>query len=142
MFGKLMDDSGSVEIIARFMTEKLGTERAVLAITLAGAIVTYGGVSLFVPSSFSFPWRRACSGRQTFRTGSCPAAIALGTMTFTMSALPVTPCSAKRDSDAVLQDHTIRRSWAWDYRRRGHARLRALVAQPRRSRRESSSSRS
>ena len=48
LFGKLMDDSGSVEAIARFMTEKLGTARAILAVTLAGAIVTYGGVSLFV----------------------------------------------------------------------------------------------
>src|SRR6188474_701631 len=48
LFGKLMDDSGSVETIARFMTEKLGTARAILAVTLAGAIVTYGGVSLFV----------------------------------------------------------------------------------------------
>src|SRR6188474_2541049 len=48
LFGKLMDDSGSVEAIARFMTERLGTARAILAVTLAGAIVTYGGVSLFV----------------------------------------------------------------------------------------------
>ena len=48
LFGKLMDDSGSVETIARFMTEKLGTARAILAVALAGAIVTYGGVSLFV----------------------------------------------------------------------------------------------
>ena len=48
LFGKLMDDSGSVETIARFMTEKLGTARAILAVVLAGAIVTYGGVSLFV----------------------------------------------------------------------------------------------
>jgi hypothetical protein len=30
------------------MTEKLGASRAVLAVVLAGAIVTYGGVSLFV----------------------------------------------------------------------------------------------
>ena len=48
MFGKLMDDSGSVTAIARFMTERLGTRRAVLAVVLAGALVTYGGVSLFV----------------------------------------------------------------------------------------------
>src|SRR5262245_19961338 len=43
LFGKLMDDSCSVE-----MTEKLGTARGILAVALAGAIVTYGGVSLFV----------------------------------------------------------------------------------------------
>jgi H+/gluconate symporter-like permease len=42
LFGKLMEDSGSVEVIARFMTEKLGTGRAVLAVVLAGAIVYSG----------------------------------------------------------------------------------------------------
>ncbi len=48
LFGKLMEDSGSVEVIARFMTEKLGAARTILAVVLGGAIVTYGGVSLFV----------------------------------------------------------------------------------------------
>src|SRR5206468_4713064 len=41
IFGKLMDDSGSVQTIARFMTEKLGPKRAMLAVVLAGALVTY-----------------------------------------------------------------------------------------------------
>ena len=31
LFGKLMEDSGSVEAIARFMTERLGARRAILA---------------------------------------------------------------------------------------------------------------
>src|SRR5215468_2537409 len=48
LFGKLMDDSGSVSAIAGFMTERLGPRRALLAVVLAGAIITYGGVSLFV----------------------------------------------------------------------------------------------
>src|SRR3979490_278542 len=48
LFGKLMDDSASVASIAQFMTDKLGAKRAMLAIVLAGAAVTYGGVSLFV----------------------------------------------------------------------------------------------
>src|SRR4029453_9426090 len=52
LFGKLMEDSGSVEVIARFMTEKLGTSRAVLAVVLAGAIVTFWGGSLFVAIFF------------------------------------------------------------------------------------------
>src|SRR5512145_3452899 len=37
LFGKLMNDSGSVETIARFMTEGLGSHRAMLAVVLAGA---------------------------------------------------------------------------------------------------------
>src|SRR5689334_13853777 len=48
LFGKLMEDSGSVASIAQYMTMRLGPQRAVLAVVLAGAIVTYGGVSLFV----------------------------------------------------------------------------------------------
>ena len=48
LFGKLMEDSGSVAAITTFMTERLGPRRAVLAVVLAGALVTYGGVSLFV----------------------------------------------------------------------------------------------
>src|SRR5499433_3835520 len=40
LFGKLMDDSGSVNSTAQFMTEKLGPQRAMLAVVLAGAIVT------------------------------------------------------------------------------------------------------
>jgi H+/gluconate symporter-like permease len=48
LFGKLMEDSGSVSSIANYMTLKLGPQRAILAVVLAGAIVTYGGVSLFV----------------------------------------------------------------------------------------------
>ncbi|MDT8264280.1 GntP family permease, partial [Roseomonas sp. DSM 102946] len=48
VFGKLMDDSGSVTAIANGMTARLGTKRAILSVVLAGALVTYGGVSLFV----------------------------------------------------------------------------------------------
>jgi H+/gluconate symporter-like permease len=45
VFGKLMEDSGSVTAVARYMTETLGKSRAMLAVVAA---VTYGGVSLFV----------------------------------------------------------------------------------------------
>ena len=48
LFGKLMEDSGSVAAIAEFMTKRWGPQRAILTVVLAGALVTYGGVSLFV----------------------------------------------------------------------------------------------
>ena len=91
LFGKLMEDSGSVEVIARFMTEKLGTGRAVLAVVLAGAIVTYGGVSLFVAIFVLVPMAQGLFRAADIPRRIMPAAIALGTMTFTMSALPGTP---------------------------------------------------
>ena len=91
LFGKLMDDSGSVKAIASLMTEKLGARRAVLAVVLAGALVTYGGVSLFVAVFVLAPMAQAL-----FRAADIPnrlvsVAILLGTATFTMSALPGTP---------------------------------------------------
>jgi len=91
LFGKLMEDSGSVEVIARVMTEKLGTGRAVLAVVLAGAIVTYGGVSLFVAIFVLVPMAQGLFKTADIPRRLMPAAIALGTMTFTMSALPGTP---------------------------------------------------
>ena len=91
LFGKLMEDSGSVEVIARFMTEKLGTSRAVLAVVLAGAIVTYGGVSLFVALFILAPMAQGLFKAADIPRRLMPATIALGTMTFTMSALPGTP---------------------------------------------------
>jgi H+/gluconate symporter-like permease len=91
LFGKLMDDSGSVEAIARFMTERLGTRRAVLAVVLAGAVVTYGGVSVFVALFVLGPMAQALFQAADIPRRLMPAAIALGTMTFTMTALPGTP---------------------------------------------------
>ncbi|HEX6113152.1 MAG TPA: GntP family permease [Geminicoccaceae bacterium] len=91
LFGKLMDDSGSVQAIARFMTERLGPSRAVLAVVLAGALVTYGGVSLFVAFFVLAPMARALFQAADIPRRLMPAAIALGASTFTMSALPGTP---------------------------------------------------
>ena len=91
LFGKLMEDSGSVGSIARFMTERLGPGRAVLAVTLAGALVTYGGVSLFVAIFVLVPMAQALFRAADIPRRLLPATVALGTMTFTMSALPGTP---------------------------------------------------
>jgi len=90
LFGKLMDDSGSVTSIAQFMTDKLGPQRAMLAVVLAGAIVTYGGVSLFVAFFVLAPMGLALFRAAGIPRRLMPAAIALGTSTFTMSAMPGT----------------------------------------------------
>ena len=91
LFGKLMEDSGSVSAIASFMTESLGPRRAVLSVVLAGAAVTYGGVSLFVAFFVLAPMARALFRAAAIPKRLMPAAIVLGTSTFTMSALPGTP---------------------------------------------------
>lgn len=91
LFGKLMDDSGSVRAISRFMTERLGPRHAMLAVVLAGAMVTYGGVSLFVAFFVLAPMAQELFRAADIPRRLMPAAIILGTSTFTMSALPGTP---------------------------------------------------
>ncbi|HMO30364.1 GntP family permease [Enterovirga sp.] len=91
LFGKLMEASGSVESIAEGMTNALGTKRAILAVVLAGALVTYGGVSLFVAFFVLAPMGHAMFKAANIPHRLMPAAIALGTSTFTMSAMPGTP---------------------------------------------------
>lgn len=91
LFGKLMEDSGSVAGIAQALTERLGAERAVLAVVLAGAVVTYGGVSLFVAYFVLGPMAMGLFRAADIPRRLMPAAIMLGSSTFTMSALPGTP---------------------------------------------------
>ena len=91
LFGKLMDDSGSVTAIAQFMTERLGPRRAILAVVLAGALVTYGGVSVFVAMFVLAPMGQALFRAADVPNRLLPGAVMLGTATFTMSALPGTP---------------------------------------------------
>ena len=91
LFGKLMENSGSISIVADFLMQKLGESRAVLAVVLAGALVTYGGVSLFVAFFVLAPMAQRLFQVAGIPRRLMPAAIVLGTSTFTMSALPGTP---------------------------------------------------
>jgi H+/gluconate symporter-like permease len=91
VFGKLMDDTGSVSAIARWMTGRLGERRAMLAVVLAGAFVTYGGVNMFVAFFVLIPMAQAMYQAAGIPRRLIPGAIILGTATFTMSALPGTP---------------------------------------------------
>lgn len=91
IFGKVMDASGAAKAIAHFIAEKLGKDKAILAVVLSCGILTYGGVSLFVVAFAVYPVAAAL-----FREGGVPkrfipASIALGSFTFTMTALPGTP---------------------------------------------------
>src|ERR1700761_8098508 len=91
LFGKLMDDSGSVASVAGFITRALGERRVILAVVLAGALVTYGGVSLFVAFFVIVPMAQSLFRAAEIPRRLIPAAVVLGTSTFTMSALPGTP---------------------------------------------------
>jgi H+/gluconate symporter-like permease len=91
VFGKLMEDSGAARVIAHGIVRGLGSSRAVLAIVLACAVLTYGGVSLFVVAFAVYPIAAALFRQADLPKRLIPGTIALGAFTFTMTALPGTP---------------------------------------------------
>ncbi len=91
LFGKLMDDSGSANTIAYYISKKVGKGKEIWAVVLACAVITYGGVSLFVAVFAIYPIGAAIFREAGIPKRLLPAAIALGAFTFTMTALPGTP---------------------------------------------------
>ncbi|MEF7613821.1 GntP family permease [Aquincola sp. MAHUQ-54] len=91
VFGKLMDESGSARAIARRIVGWVGAQRAILAVVLACALLTYGGVSLFVVAFSVYPIAASLFREAHIPKRLIPAAIGLGSFTFTMVALPGTP---------------------------------------------------
>ena len=91
VFGKVIELSGFARSIVRAVIKLVGRERSMLSIVLVCALLTYGGVSLFVVVFAVYPF-----AAEMFRQGGIPkrlipATIALGAFTFTMDALPGTP---------------------------------------------------
>src|SRR6202046_4605409 len=91
LFGKLMEDSGSVAATARFMTQRLRPPRAVVAGVVAGALRPYCGGRLFVAFFVLAPMAQELFRAAGIPRRLMPGSIVLGTSTFTMSALPGTP---------------------------------------------------
>ncbi|MFN0179541.1 MAG: GntP family permease [Gemmatimonadales bacterium] len=91
IFGKLMSDSGAAATIAEWIVEKIGAQRAILAMVLSCAILTYGGVSVFVVAFAVYPLGVALFRRADVPKRLIPGALVLGAATFTMSAFPGTP---------------------------------------------------
>lgn len=91
IFGKLIEISGFARAIVASSIALLGAERAMLAIVLVAALLTYGGVSLFVVVFAVYPFAAEIFRRSNIPKRLIPATIALGAFTFTMDALPGTP---------------------------------------------------
>ena len=91
IFGKLMNDSRAAEVIGMGISKKLGSHHAILATVLACGILTYGGVSLFVVAFCVLPISVTLFEQAGIHRRYIPGSIALGSFTFTMTALPGTP---------------------------------------------------
>lgn len=91
IFGKLMDDSGSAKAISEWTVKKFGHERSILVVVLSCAVLTYGGVSLFVVAFAIYPIAATLFRENRIPKRLIPGAVALGAFSFTMTALPGTP---------------------------------------------------
>jgi H+/gluconate symporter-like permease len=91
IFGKVVEMSGLAESIAKTIVRSIGAKRAMLAIVLLGAILTYSGVSLFVAVFAIYPFAAQLFRQADIPKRLIPGTIALGAFTFTMDALPGTP---------------------------------------------------
>ncbi|WP_049628567.1 GntP family permease [Bacillus sp. JFL15] len=91
VFGKVVEISGLAESIAKTIVRLVGAKRAILAIVLMGAILTYSGVSLFVAVFAVYPFAKNLFMKADIPKRLIPGTIALGAFTFTMDALPGTP---------------------------------------------------
>lgn len=91
LFGQLMQDSGSARAIALGIQKKLGSRHAILSVIMACAVLTYGGVSLFVVAFAVLPVACSIFKEAEIPKKLIPATLALGSFTFTMTALPGTP---------------------------------------------------
>lgn len=91
VFGNLMDYTGGARSIARWLTGIFGAKRAILGIVLGCAVLTYGGISLFVVVFAMYPLALALFRDANISRKLIPGCIALGSFTFTMTALPGSP---------------------------------------------------
>jgi H+/gluconate symporter-like permease len=91
VFGKLIEISGFSKSIVAATIRVVGARRAILSIVLVCALLTYGGVSLFVVVFAVYPFAAELFRQSDIPKRLIPGTIALGAFTFTMDALPGTP---------------------------------------------------
>lgn len=86
IFGKFMEDTGAADSVAKWIIDKLGRKQAMLAVVLACAILTYGGVSVFVVAFSVYPMALSLFKDANLPRRFIPAALAFGSVTFTMTS--------------------------------------------------------
>ena len=95
-------------VIAHWIVERVGdAARASWRWCWPARILTYGGVSLFVVAFAVFPIAAALFREAGVPKRLIPGAIALGSFTFTMTALPGHARDPERDPGPVLRHHAF-----------------------------------
>ena len=91
VFGKLVELSGFSKSIVSAVVHLAGSRHAIFAIVAVCAVLTYGGVSLFVVVFAVYPFAAELFRQSGLPKRLIPATIALGAFSFTMDSLPGTP---------------------------------------------------
>ncbi|TMP26743.1 citrate transporter [Pseudoalteromonas rubra] len=86
LFGKFMEDTGAADAIAHYVIGKIGMKYAVLAVVLACALLTYGGVSVFIVAFSVYPMALSLFKDANLPRRFIPAVLAFGSVTFTMTS--------------------------------------------------------
>ena len=91
VFGRVMGNSKAAMSLANALTRKLGVDRTLLVLVLASALLTYGGVNVFIVVFTMYPLglgllQQANLPKRLFAAAGC-----LGGGTFTMTAMPGSP---------------------------------------------------
>jgi H+/gluconate symporter-like permease len=91
IFGKIMEETGMAKSIAKAIIGALGPKRVAVSTALSAAVLTYGGVSMFVVVFAVYPLAAALFREANIPKRLIPASIVLGAFTFTMDSLPGSP---------------------------------------------------
>jgi H+/gluconate symporter-like permease len=86
IFGEVMAASGAADSAARWVIDRLGVKYAVLAVVAACAVLTYGGVSVFIVAFSVYPMAVGLFREANLPHRFIPAALAFGSVTFTMTS--------------------------------------------------------
>ena len=86
LFGKFMEDTGAADSVASYIVGKLGMKHAVLAVVIACAVLTYGGVSVFIVAFSVYPMALSLFKDANLPRRFIPATLAFGSVTFTMTS--------------------------------------------------------
>ncbi len=91
IFGKILDMTGAAKSVGYWVVKVVGSKRAILAVVLSCAAITYGGVSLFVAIFIVYPLAVSVFKEANITERLIPGAFACGAFTFTMTAIPGSP---------------------------------------------------
>ncbi len=91
VFGRVMGESKAASSLALALSDRLGADRALWITVIACALLTYGGVVVFVVIFAMYPLGLSLLKQADIPKRLFCGALALGAGTFTLTALPGTP---------------------------------------------------